>query len=99
MLSEARQAEIEEVIDCLKAFRPTKIALEAEERFKDALNIAYRAFVDGQHVLGVNEREQIGYRLAKECNLPKVHAVDWNEDEEDVPEMPDLSESGKWRIL
>lgn len=93
MLSKARQAEIEEVIGCLKAFRPTKIALEAEERFKDALNIDYRSFLDGQHVLGSNEREQIGYRLAKECNLPKVHAVDWNEDEEDVPEMSDLGTS------
>lgn len=91
MLSEARQEEIKEVIGCLKDFRPTKIALEAVKRIEGELNHEYHAFLDGQYILGINEIEQIGYRLAKECNLPKIHAVDWNEDEEDVPEISDLS--------
>ncbi|WP_033543462.1 DUF5694 domain-containing protein [Planococcus sp. CAU13] len=91
MLSEKRQEEIEEVIGCLKDFKPTKIALEAVERIEGELNEKYCAFLDGQYILGVNEIEQIGYRLAKEYNLPQVHAVDWNEDQEDVPEMSNLS--------
>lgn len=98
MLSETRQIEIEEVIGRLKDFRPTKIALEAVEGLQGALNEGYQDFLSGQYILGVNEIEQIGYRLAKDCSLPAVHAVDWNEDEEDVPEMSDLStaENGKY---
>lgn len=91
MLSQQRQDEIQEVVDCLKNFRPTKVALEVLEKSEGILNDEYISYINENYTLGVNECDQIGYRLAKQCNLEQVHAVDWNENQEGVPEMSDLS--------
>lgn len=75
ILSERRQAEIEELIDVLQRFRPTKIAVEAQvgsRRIADA----YSAYLAGTYALTGNEIDQIGFRLAKELGHDFVHPVD-----------------------
>lgn len=75
VLAPKRQAEIAQVAEVLKRFRPTKIAVEREagnERMKKD----YAAYVAGTHQLTSNEVEQLGFRLAKELGHKEVHAVD-----------------------
>jgi hypothetical protein len=76
MLSPRRQAEIEEVIERLAQFRPTRIMIEATPDREAEINQIYRAYVAGRHDLGANETQQIGMRLARKLGLPVIYAVD-----------------------
>jgi hypothetical protein len=92
ILSDTRQAEIQEVITCLRRFKPTKIALEVLQEKEEALNDEYASYLNGDYALTVNEIDQVGFRLANECGLEQVHAVEWNQDDEGVPDLMALSE-------
>lgn len=76
VLAPKRQHEIEELVARLARFQPTKIAIEAP--YRDAHWPAlYQKYLDGQYVLGRNEIEQIGFRLAKRLRLPTLYGVDY----------------------
>lgn len=85
--SKKRQNEIEELIQCLKAYKPTKIALEIEKEMEDEINNDYNNFLCGKFELTANEKHQIGFRLAKEVGLSKVHCVNWNKYQTHVPSI------------
>lgn len=92
ILSETRQAEIRDVIACLKKFKPTKIALEVLQENDQVLNEHFGSYINGDYTLSINEVDQIGFRLAAECKLQRVYAVDWNKNQEDIPSLGDLGE-------
>lgn len=74
VLAPKRQAEIRELLDLLARFRPTKIAIEAaldSPRIKQ-----YQDYLAGKYELGRDESDQIGFRLGKELNLPKIYGID-----------------------
>ena len=75
VLAPKRQAEIAQLMEVLKRFHPTKIAVERDvsdsRTAKD-----YAEYVAGRHELSRNEIEQIGFRLAKELGHPTVYPVD-----------------------
>ncbi len=74
VLAPKRQAEIRELLDVLARFRPTKIAIEADS---DSPKIEqYQDYLAGKYEVGRDERDQIGFRLGKELNLPKVYGID-----------------------
>ncbi|WOV87522.1 DUF5694 domain-containing protein [Sporosarcina oncorhynchi] len=79
MLAPHRQHEIIDVVNHLKAFQPTKIAVEAEKTSSDIVNDQYRKYLVGDYQLIANEIDQIGYRLARDMNHEEIHAVDWME--------------------
>lgn len=79
MLSARRQKEIIEVVNRLKDFKPTKIALEAEKKRNGTLNEEFTRYLKGDYQLQENEINQIGYRLAKEMGHSEVYGVDWME--------------------
>ena len=75
VLAPKRQAEIAQVLEALKRFKPTKIAVErtaGDERIRKD----YAAYLAGTHTLTRNEIEQLGFRLAKELGHAQVYAVD-----------------------
>src|SRR4051812_39814607 len=73
VLAPKRQAEIAQLIEVLKTFRPTKIAVEREAG--DArITKDYNDYVAGTHQLTRNEIEQIGFRLARELGHKTVYA-------------------------
>jgi len=74
-LSEKRQKEIQDVVDRLAKFKPTKVALEYPEG-DDRLQGRYVAYLKGEHALTDDESEQIGFRLAKQLGHSKIYAVD-----------------------
>lgn len=70
-----RQAEIEELVERLAAFRPTRVAIEAD--WGDTIEPArYRAYLSGVHELSRSETEQIGFRLARRMDLRGIDPID-----------------------
>ena len=75
VLAPKRQAEIAQLIEVLKRFRPTKVAVEAEVG-DDRIPKRYAEYLAGKHELTSNEIEQIGFRLAKELGHKTVYPTD-----------------------
>lgn len=70
-----RQQEINEVIDLIKKFKPTKIAIEAPKG--DSLTLArYKSYLSNTLKLRRSEEEQIGFRLAKLLGHETIYPVD-----------------------
>ena len=78
VLAPKRQRELEQLVQMLKAFRPTKIALEQDEKTHGAeTHRNYQGYLEGTHKLKRSEIDQIGFRLAKQMGHPKVYCVDY----------------------
>ena len=84
-----RQREIEQLVSQLKAYQPTKIALERDVLFDDATNANYQEYLKGTYELERDEHNQIGFRLAKQMEHPKLYCVDYRVDyRKDDPFIP-----------
>lgn len=75
VLSDERQREIRELVDVLKRFRPTKIAVEQQVGSQRVAE-RYADYVSGEYKLSRNETDQIGFRLARELGHDSIHPVD-----------------------
>ncbi len=85
--SPRRQAEIVDVVKALGRFHPTKVAIEspfkgpawrAGTNQSDVSEVArYAAYLQGRYELGSGEREQIGFRLARQAGLAEISPVDY----------------------
>ena len=75
VLAPKRQAEIARVIDVLKKFNPTKIAVERDVYDRNFAK-RYDEYLAGKYELTRNEIDQLGLRLAKELGHKTVYAVD-----------------------
>jgi Family of unknown function (DUF5694) len=76
MGSAERQKEIVELVNRIARFRPTKIGIEATPNRADAINQNLAAYREGTYHLTTNEIDQIGFRLAKQCNITRLTAID-----------------------
>ncbi|WP_138429815.1 DUF5694 domain-containing protein [Fodinibius saliphilus] len=72
-----RQREILELMDKLKKFKPTKIALECDYEVNDKAQKQYKDYLAGDFELTRNEVHQIGFRLGKELGHKKIYCIDW----------------------
>lgn len=79
MLAPKRQNEIQECIDNLKHFQPTKIAVEVPTEQSHDMNEQYHRYRAGTFQLSANERHQLGFRIAAACQHEEVYAINWNE--------------------
>jgi len=80
VLAPRRQAEIAQLIEVLKKFNPTKIAVERDLLSPNNSTTSeqarqYADYLAGKHELSRDEVEQIGFRLAKELGLKTVYPV------------------------
>ncbi|MEX0291644.1 MAG: DUF5694 domain-containing protein [Flavobacteriaceae bacterium] len=76
ILSEQRQNELEKVLDAIRKFAPTKIAVERHKERQEQLDSLYNEYLAGRFELKSNEIYQIGFRMAKELGHKKVYAID-----------------------
>ena len=74
-LSARRQKEIGELVEVLKRFHPTKVAVEADVG-SQVVTQRYSDYLAGKYALTRNETEQIGFRLAKELGHTTIYPVD-----------------------
>jgi len=75
VLSPKRQAEIGQLLEVLKRFKPTKIAIESTV-YEDRRPKQYADYLAGRYTLTRNEIDQIGFRLAKELGMTAIYPVD-----------------------
>lgn len=76
VLAEKHQQDIEAIVDELAEFQPTIIGLECVAAQEAGLNEKYAAWLRGEHRLSKNERQQIGFRLARNLGHEQIHCVD-----------------------
>lgn len=75
VMAPKRQQEIAELMEALKKFHPTKIAIEADIG-SERVAKEYSDYLAGKYTLSRNETNQIGYRLAKELGHKSIYPVD-----------------------
>ena len=80
VLKPRRQREIEALVNRLAAFQPTHVAVEWETGEQAKLDRRYAEYRAGRLKLDSDETDQIGLRLAAKLGLPRVDAVDWNQE-------------------
>lgn len=76
IFSEKSQKELMEVLNVIKKFAPTKIAVEWRSTRQKKLDSLYSAYLKGNYKLKSNEIYQIGFKLAKMLGHKKIYAVD-----------------------
>lgn len=75
VLSSKRQEEMSQLLQVLKKFNPTKIAVESTA-WSDRAPSQYADYLAGKYTLTRNEIDQVGYRLAKELGHKTIYPVD-----------------------
>lgn len=60
-------------------FKPTTILLEFEPSHEAEMLHRLKDYLDGMSELGTNEIYQIGFRVAKTCDVEKLHGIDESE--------------------
>ncbi len=76
VLSETRKKEVTDLVNYIKKFKPTKIAIEAFPEWKATEKL--REYQKGAYRTKRDERYQLGLRIASEMNLDTVYAIDDN---------------------
>lgn len=79
ILSAKRQAEVLEVVEKIKQFRPDKIFIEIPVERQQRLDSSFNKYKAGELKLSASEIHQIAYRVAKELNHAGLYAVDYTE--------------------
>ncbi len=88
VLAPEHQEEITALVSRLAEFRPSIIAIEISPKSQARTDSVYREFLAGNHTLGRSEHEQIGFRLAKQFNLEKLHCTnDWGTLPDDIEQV------------
>jgi len=77
--SPQRQAELRQLVDKLRAYKPTKIAIEAPYGSTAAVE-KYQQYLRWQYELTADEVDQIAFRLGKELGHSTVYPIDWRND-------------------
>lgn len=72
-----RQREMLELMEKLKKFKPTKIALECDYEINEKVQKQYKDYLAGDFELTRNEVHQIGFRLGKKLSHKKIYCIDW----------------------
>ena len=72
-LTPKRQREIEQVVERLRAFHPTKIAVEHGDNGK--LNERYQQYLSDKYVLTAEETDQYALRLGKALGLSRIDSI------------------------
>ncbi|MEN3043780.1 MAG: DUF5694 domain-containing protein [Candidatus Hydrothermales bacterium] len=76
ILSSKRQVEIEELVNKLASYKPTKIFIEVLPEKEKEWNEKYNNYLNGKLELDRNEIEQVGFRLAKILGHKRLYGID-----------------------
>ena len=87
ILSEQKQKELRQLLEYISIFKPTKICIEAPERWKTMDK--YRLYKQGKKELAKDEVQQIAFRLMDKFKLDTLYHVDARTIAEELPETKD----------
>jgi len=74
VLKEPKKSEVNDLVEYIKKFKPTKIAIEANPGY--GWNDKFKAYKKGEHKDKRDERYQLAMRIATESNLDTLYTVD-----------------------
>lgn len=74
--SKKRQEELDELLNALEKFNPTKIIVERRASYQPKLDSLYQAYLAGALAISSNEIYQIGFKLAKRLGHTSLVAGD-----------------------
>jgi len=74
VLNEPKKTETTELVNYIKKFKPTKIAIEAGTEWN--ANEKFKRYKTGNLRDKRDERYQIGFRIANELNLDTIYSID-----------------------
>jgi hypothetical protein len=98
ILSEKRQKEVRELIDKIKAFQPTKIAIEAPYG-NTSFNDRYNLYLQNQFELKENEIYQVAFRLARELGHKQLYPIDHKKDMDFQAVLKSATAAGQQKFL
>lgn len=98
ILSLKRQKEVRELIDKVKAFKPTKIAIEIPYGTTQ-INDTYNLFLQNKFELKESETYQVAFRLAKELNHKQLYPIDWKKDMDFDAVLKSATANGQQKFL
>ncbi|MEO1476624.1 MAG: DUF5694 domain-containing protein [Pseudomonadota bacterium] len=93
------QKEVRDVLDRLETYAPDKIMIELNFEREVAFNQTYNSYIAGNHELTVNERQQIGMRLARRLGHEKLYAMDFTSFLDYRPALAAAEELGQEHLL
>lgn len=73
VLKEPKKSEVTELVEYIKRFQPTKIAIEAFPSWK--AHEKFKKYLNGEYGDERDERYQLGMRIAKELSLDTLYPV------------------------
>ena len=76
IFSDENKQQLDTLIATLKKYNPTKIAIEWPPSIQNRVDSLYTEYKNGTWEIKRSEIYQIGFRLAKELNHPKVYCID-----------------------
>lgn len=76
VFSDENKQQLDTLLAALKAYNPTKIAIEWPPSVQNRVDSLYNLYKEGKWDIKRSEIYQIGFRLAKELNHPKVYCID-----------------------
>jgi hypothetical protein len=76
VLDEPWQSEIVAIAKAIEDFRPTIIAVEQHPSQQNRLDSLYNLFLTDKWKLQTNEVQQLGFRIARNMGLERLHCVD-----------------------
>ncbi|PKA82088.1 hypothetical protein ATE92_0213 [Ulvibacter sp. MAR_2010_11] len=97
ILSTERQKQVRELVDYIKRFKPTKIAVESPASYAQKENDELKAYKNGDLKLGRSEGHQLTMRIAKEMNLDTIYAIDANAFTDDIAERDSIFAKALWK--
>jgi len=76
ILSESRQAEVQDIVERLEAFEPTTVAVERRVQDEAVLLAEYQAYREGTFALPRSEVYQLGFQVAARCDHSRLYPID-----------------------
>ena len=91
VLIEPKKSEVTELVNYIKKFKPTKIAIEGFPSWKATEKL--KQYKSGAHRNERDERYQLGMRIATELNLDTLYALDSESFSDDLEKLnPEFTE-------
>jgi hypothetical protein len=88
VLDEPYQSEIVAISKAIEDFKPTIIAIEQDPVNQHKIDSLFLQYKAGRYVLGKDEIYQLGFRIGKDLNLPKIYCVnDWGKHYDSITSM------------
>jgi len=95
ILKEPKKSEITELVDYIKKFKPTKIAIEAFSNFEATKKL--KKYKIGNYRDIRDERYQLGMRIAMEMKLDTLYSIDANAFTGDLEQLDKKFHDQLWK--